>query len=208
MRTCAEPMSRWPLVTALLAIMTSLSVLGCSAGVSNAPSIDQKPAGLRPWHSSPSAGLSQRHSGSLLAGQWGATGTVLSAVNLANEPAGSVLRRPWAFKTICKSSWCRALSLRETLYGPSVTMLVAHHGYYTAAFPPVAVPCIGPQGVSRRRPGRLYDRYRLWWSANRRQLFAVQHQIGLGHCGPISRQTTRWTATRSYPTRAEPAPGV
>jgi hypothetical protein len=169
-----------------------------------APSLGSD-ASLNLKHPGPTAGLRKRHSGPPPIGLWAATGTVLSAVNLADERAGSVLKRPWAFRTICKSSSCRTIFLRETLYGPSRTVLVAHDGYYTAAFPPVAVPCSG----TGRFLGRLYDSYTLRWLANRKQILAIQHQRGSGGCGLPSRQTTRWTATRIHPTlTAAAAPGA
>ena len=161
--------------------------------------------GLSMSRSNPPTGPRRRHSGPLPSGLWVATGTVLSAVNLAGEPVGTVLKRPWAFKTICTPSRCQTLFLRETLYGPSRTVLVGHHGYYTAEFPPVAVPCSG----TGRFLGRLHDSYTLRWSDNRQQLLAVQHQRGDGGCGLPSSQTTRWTAARIHPgSPAAPAPGA
>ncbi len=96
-------------------------------------------------------------------GQWTATGTVLKEVNIADEPAGTTLKRPWTFKTVCQSS-CHTLFLRQTLYGPSETTLTAHDGIYTATFPPVTVPCATAPGSSG-----LYDSYTLQWSPNRQQ---------------------------------------
>lgn len=129
-------------------------------------------------------------------GRWDAKGTVLSSENLANQHTGDILERPWGFVTVCKLGRCRTIFVRGTLYGISKTALVPHHGYYTAAFPPVAVPCLGPGGRTPGRPGRLYDTYRLSWSADGRRLHAMEHQVGAGRCGPVSRQTVRWTARR------------
>ncbi len=151
--------------------------------------------------SGPPAVPRRKHSGPPPSGLWAATGTVLSAVNLAGSAPGAVLKRPWAFRTTCTPSRCKTMFLRETLYGPSRTVLVAHRGYYTARFPPVAVPCSG----TGRFLGRLHDSYTLWWSANRQHLLAVQHQRGDGGCGLPSRQTTRWTAARIH-TEPPPAP--
>jgi len=213
MRACTETWPRRLLVAALLAAAAILSVQGCGAGVSAGPqntrssSSARQPARpgraarplLRAGHDQNPAGLRERHGGPPPTGIWAATGTVLSAVHLASAygsvHAGEVRKRPWAFKTICKLSWCRTLFLRGTLYGPSVTTLAAHHGYYTAAFPPVAVRC----SYSGELLGQLHDSYTLWWSANRHQILALERSRGSGRCdGPPSRSTFRWTATRLH----------
>jgi len=180
-----------------------------ATGASDQPKSDRQPRSPHPprsekpapgAHNDPHASATPDygHFDSPLAGRWSATGTVLSAVHLAGQPRGTVLKRPWAFKKVCKPTGCRTLFLRETLYGPSITTLVPHHGFYTAAFPPVAVPCTGPQGTTPGRPGRLHDTYRLGWSTDHQRLLAIEHQIGPPSrgCGPRSTQTTRWSATR------------
>jgi hypothetical protein len=92
----------------------------------------------------------------------------------------------------------RIVFSRSTLYGPSVTFLRRHGNEFTAVFPPVAVSCLGPHGVTRNRPGRLHDRYRLWWSKDGRRLIAVEHQVAGGRCGLPGRAKTRWTARFAY----------
>jgi hypothetical protein len=137
----------------------------------------------------------------LAPGGWTATGTVVQAVNNADQPTGHVLVRPWTFIKQCASS-CRTLFLRQTLYGPSLTTVSAHAGFYVAAFPPVTVPCAHYEGEDAGTE-QSYDTYRLWWSADRGQLYAVSGARSVGRRCPGS-QTIRWVATRTNPTK-EPA---
>lgn len=137
-------------------------------------------------------------------GEWTATGTVRKAVNSADEPAGTVIVRPWTFKKVCGIS-CHTLFLRQTLYGPSETVLVARDGSYIAAFPPVSVPCAHYPGEDAGT-AQSYDVYTLRWSANRQQILAVEQQSSISrHCN--GRQTNSWVATRTNPTARVPAPG-
>ncbi len=137
-------------------------------------------------------------------GDWTATGTVRQAVNSADEPAGTVIVRPWTFKKVCSVS-CHTLFLRQTLYGPSETVLVAHGGSYTAAFPPVTVPCAHYPGEDAGT-AQSYATYMLHWSADRQQLLAVERQSSISrYCSGT--QTTTWVATRTDPTARVPAPG-
>jgi hypothetical protein len=72
MRACIETTPRRLVIATLLATVTSLSVLGCSAAVSGPANLPLPP------------------------GEWTATGTVLSGGSFINEPTGTVLKRPWA----------------------------------------------------------------------------------------------------------------
>lgn len=137
-------------------------------------------------------------------GQWTAIGTVLAAANSADEPPGRKLTRPWTFAKVCDPA-CRTLFLRQTLYGPSETVLVAHHGFYTAAFPPVTVPCAHYPGEDAGT-AQSYDTFTLWWSANRREILAVEHSRSISRSCPGA-NTDRWVATRTEPNAAVPAPG-
>ncbi len=83
---------------------------------------------------------------------------------------------------------------RRTLYGLSVTRLKRDGKTFTAAIPPVHVPCLGPHGVTHNRPGRLHDGYRLWWSKTGKRLIAIEHQRGSGACGLKSRAKFHWSA--------------
>jgi hypothetical protein len=136
-------------------------------------------------------------------GQWTATGTVLRALNSADEPAGTKLVRPWTFTKLCDPA-CRTLFLRQTLYGPSETVLVARHGSYEAAFPPVTVPCAHYPGEDAGT-AQSYDTYRLTWSADRQQVLAVSHQRAIGRSCPGS-HTASWLATRTDPAAGAPGP--
>jgi hypothetical protein len=137
-------------------------------------------------------------------GGWTATGTVREAVNSADEPAGTVLVRPWTFVKVCRTS-CRTLFLRQTLYGPSETVLVAHDGFYAAVFPPVTVPCAHYPGEDAGT-AQSYDTYTLRWSANRQQILAAEQQKSVSRsCSGT--HTTSWVATRTNPTAAVPAQG-
>ena len=137
-------------------------------------------------------------------GGWTATGTVLNAVNSADEPAGTRLVRPWTFPTICNPG-CRARFLRQTLYGPSETVVVPHHGFYTATFPPLTVPCAHYPGENGGT-AQSYSTYTLRWSAKRQQILAVEHSSSTSANCPGS-DTTRWVATRTNPTGPVPAQG-
>jgi len=135
-------------------------------------------------------------------GEWEATGRVLRAENLTDQHKGDVLKRGWAFYRSCRRDRCRTVFARRTLYGLSVTKLKRHNKTFTAVFPPVHVPCLGPHGVTHNRPGRLYDRYRLWWSKTGKRLIAIQHQRGSGGCGLKSRAKSHWSARLVRPISA------
>lgn len=142
---------------------------------------------------------------SLPPGLWTANGTVLAAVNSADEPAGTKLVRPWTFFKVCNPS-CRTIFLRQTLYGPSETVLIAHANSYAAAFPPVTVPCAHYPGEDAGT-AESYDTYRLSWSLNHQQVSAVERDYTTGgSCGGSSTQTTSWVATRVNPTASAPGP--
>jgi len=137
-------------------------------------------------------------------GQWTARGTVRRAVNSADEPAGTLLVRPWTFTKVCDIS-CHIVFLRQTLYGPSETALVARDGSFIAAFPPVTVPCAHYPGEDANTAAS-FDAYRLHWSANRQQVLAVEHQASTSRNCPGT-STTTWVATRTNPTARVLAPG-
>jgi len=137
-------------------------------------------------------------------GEWTATGTVLRAVNSADEPVGTRLVRSWTFSRICDPR-CQTVFLRQTLYGPSKTVVVAHHGLYTAAFPPVTVPCAHYPGEDAGT-AQSYDTYTLWWSHDRRQIIAREQNHSVSQNCPGA-QTNRWVATRTDPTLSVPATG-
>ena len=137
-------------------------------------------------------------------GEWTAIGTVIRSVNSADEPPGTRLVRPWTFREVCDGG-CHTLFLRQTLYGTSETKLFKHAGVYTASFPPVTVPCAHYPGEDAGT-ALSYDTYRLRWSANRRQVLAVERRRSVSS-GCSGTQTSRWVATRADPSAAEPAPG-
>jgi hypothetical protein len=115
----------------------------------------------------------------------------------SNEPVGTVLKRPWTFKTVCEPT-CRKIFLRWTLYGPSETQLKSRGGFFTAKFPPVMVPCYYPtHGYSGiMRPfGESHDAYKVWWSLDRTRIHALERQIQTGcYRGPRHPSWTRWLA--------------
>jgi len=136
----------------------------------------------------------------VFAGGWTAIGrvTFVPASDNSNQPEGSVLRRPWKFDRVCRSGECRVFFARGTLYGPSLTWLVPHGGYYTAKFPPVTVPCAYPRDYPypRHVSGQSHDSYRLRWSEDGTRLLAVEHRQQTG-CYPTTSppDVTRWRAT-------------
>jgi hypothetical protein len=137
---------------------------------------------------------------SLPPGEWTAIGKDRETRNVADARAGTTEVRPWTFKHVCANT-CRTVFLRQTLYGPSATVLVDHHGIYIARFPPVRVPCAH---YPRENAGTAlsFDTYTLRWSANRQQLVGVSRSRGVGQCpGEI---TTSWRATRNVPTAPGP----
>ncbi len=168
---------------ASLAALSGFLLLGCSAGDPNRdPGIDFGPANIPLPH-----------------GQWAAIGTVLKGEEMSNEPPGTVLKRPWTFKRVCDPS-CHRVFLRWTLYGPSITRLVAHGRFYTANFPPVEVPCVYPRGshYTHHRYGGSHDNYKLWWSADGKHVHAMERQTETG-CYPTPGvpTLTRWSASRA-----------
>ena len=109
------------------------------------------------------------------------------------------------FIRVCHPA-CHVLFLRQTLYGPSETVLGTDHGYYTAAFPPVTVPCAHYPGEDAGT-GMSHDTFKLWWSNDHRQILAIEQGRTLSHNRPGA-NTDRWVATRTNPTAAVPAPGL
>lgn len=140
----------------------------------------------------------------LPAGEWEATGIKLTGVpGYTNEPAGTVLYRPWTFVRDCRHS-CRILFFRQTLYGPSVTKLVQiGRDRYVASFPGVRVPCAyqGTYTGSRRSFGLSHDRYRLYGKLSGDELRATewQRESGCYPQEPEPPEVTRWRAVRSDP---------
>jgi hypothetical protein len=192
MRPVQDRLQWVPVTVAVVAL--SAFVLGCSAGSADLNSgadpgqgIDFGPANVP-----------------LPPGEWAATGIVQRGPEASNQPPGTMLKRPWSFRKRCDPA-CRILFLRWTLYGPSVTRLVAHGGFFTAKFPPVRVPCVYPRGSSyvRHPYGESHDSYRLWWSADGRRIDAVEHRVETG-CYPTPEppDLTRWTAVRARPSGA------
>lgn len=183
---------RLPAAAAALAALSSILVLGCSTQGSD-------PAGPDVSNLGPA-------NVPLPPGEWAATGIVQKGTPLSNQPPGTVLKRPWTFKKTCIPS-CRRMFLRWTLYGPSVTRLVAHGGFFTAKFPPVEVPCTYPRGSSytRHRFGQSHDSYRLRWSADGRRINAVEYRLETGcYPTPDPPDVTRWTAVRASRPPAPP----
>jgi len=135
-------------------------------------------------------------------GRWEATGTIVwVAPNvMTNQPPGTVLRRPWNFHSVCRGT-CKLVFSRWTLYGPSVTPLVKHGRFFIAQFPPVEVPCAYPRGSSYpRHPfGQSHDRYKLWWSSDRTEIYAIERRIQTGCYRTPDPDVTRWHAIRATP---------
>ena len=103
------------------------------------------------------------------------------------------------FQQVCHGA-CKVFFARETLYGPSVTLLLERGHAYTAKFPPVRVPCSYPRGSSYTpHPyGESHDSYRLWWSNHHTQLRAVEHRLATGcYPNPDPPDVTRWQAVRT-----------
>jgi hypothetical protein len=170
--------------------VASLAALGCSTGASIDSTQSQPPNfGIGPANRP------------LPPGAWKAIGVVTSQpATYSNQPVGAVLKRPWTFVKSCKSS-CHTLFLRQTLYGPSATELVpTAGGLFTAVFPPVTVPCYYTRDYSGpRHPfGQSHDSYKLWWSADRGEIHAVELRTQTG-CYPTAEapDVTRWRATRA-----------
>src|SRR4051794_2080567 len=182
MRARPHELLRRLLIAASLVASTSLLLLGCSAGDADQAAdsgIDFGPANVP-----------------LPPGQWSATGTVLKGEEESNEPPGTVLKRPWTFKKTCNPA-CHTVFFRWTLYGPSVTNRVPHGRIYTADFPPVEVPCVYPGGsnYTRHAYGQSHDSYRVWWSADRKRVVALEHQTETGcYRTPGLPTVTRWSA--------------
>ncbi len=134
-------------------------------------------------------------------GGWEATGKVVwVAPNVhANQPPGTVLRRPWEFQKVCWGP-CKVEFSRWTLYGPSQTLLVRHGHFFTAKFPPVRVPCAYPRGSSypRHSYGQSHDSYKLWWSNDHNHIHAIEHRTETGcYRTPDPPDVTRWHATHT-----------
>lgn len=143
-------------------------------------------------------------------GEWEATGIKLTGTpGYTNEPAGTVLYRPWTFVKDCKHS-CRIFFFRQTLYGPSATRLVQiGRNRYVANFPGVRVPCAyqGTYTGPRRLYGQSHDRYRLYGRLSGNELHATEWQSESG-CYPQESEppdVTKWRAVRSDRERSRPA---
>lgn len=186
-------------------LLASLFLCGCMPRAS-APSGDRPPSTatsaqlrFRPPRNAPQApGALRTHFGFPVGG-WVAQGQVITAHGYLHRRAGEVLTRPWLFTTTChKGAGCRTRFLRMTDVGPSATFLVSHHGYFTADFPPVSVPCLGSgdRGMAPGMPGHMYSFYKLRWSADRKRLIAVERSVSHDRCVPASSRT-RWTAVSS-----------
>jgi hypothetical protein len=96
-----------------------------------------------------------------------------------------------------------------TLYGPSATFLLERGRFFFAKFPPVRVPCNYPRGSSYRRHayGKSHDTYKLWWSDDRSQLYAVEHRTQSGcYRATDPPDLTRWRALRAPGRAPESAP--
>jgi hypothetical protein len=200
MRARSQGTPKRLLLAATLVAVASLTASGCSAGVSVNSTGTSRHFGMGPPNKP------------LPPGEWEATGVVVGErASYSNEPVGTVLKRPWTFRKICNSS-CHRVFFRQTLYGPSVTRLIpAGGGRYTAAFPPVTVPCYYTRDYPHARHpfGQSHDSYKLWWSANREKIRAVEHQTQTG-CYRTEEppSVTRWFATRNQRSAAAPAPGA
>lgn len=176
---------RW-IPLGLLFLMVGVSLCGCTLSAS-APKSNQRPPTGTP--------LTRTHSG-LPTGAWVAVGRVVTAHGYLHRRAGEVLARRWSFTTTCrKDIGCRTRFFRITDAGPSTTLLVPHHGYFTADFPPVFVSCLnaGGRGMAPGTPGRMYSFYKLWWSANRTRLVGAERSVSHDRCVPATSQT-RWRA--------------
>jgi hypothetical protein len=181
-----------PAVLVLLAVALATSAVGCASAAINSARPPIPPGSVR----LPDVRLP--------AGQWTASGTVLRSANSADEPAGTKLVRSWTFGKTCDPA-CRTIFLRQTLYGPSETIVTSRHGFYTAVFPPVTVPCAHYPGEDAGT-AQSYDTYTLRWSPDRQQIIAIEHQHGVSQTCPDT-QANRWVATRTEPNADNLAPG-
>jgi hypothetical protein len=138
-------------------------------------------------------------------GQWTATGTILET-QAVDARRGERIVRPWSFTRICEHRSCRTLFFRQTLYSREQTQLEAHSGRYFAAFPPETVPCPHYPGENAGT-AEDYASFTLWWSANRHEVLALEHEHYVGRrCGG-GNETIRWVARRTHPTARTPALG-
>lgn len=192
---------RW-IPLGFLFLVAGVSLCGCALSASAPKSNQRPPAGTPPQARSHAAsdasrtlGLTRTHSG-LPTGAWVAVGRVVTAHGYLHRRAGEVLARRWSFTTTCHQDiGCRTRFSRITDVGPSTTLLVPHHGYLTADFPPVSVPCLGAgdRGMAPGTPGRMYSSYKLWWSANRTRLIGAERSVSHDRCVPAASRT-RWRA--------------
>jgi hypothetical protein len=141
------------------------------------------------------------------AGWWDASGEVTTSVNFDRRP-GTLEFRRWRLRRACDSRGCRVLLTRTTLAGPDTTTLVAHHGYWTAAFPPLRSSCVTypPHAPPAPHTSELLDRYTLRWSLGHRQLDAQEtSQPAPGPCanGYVD---LHWTASPAGANVTQPAP--
>jgi hypothetical protein len=127
-------------------------------------------------------------------GTWGAGGKVGVAWAVSSERAGETLERAWHFATTCRDGGCSTVFLRTSAAGVQRAKLVRHHGYYTANFGPIALPCEHFRG----RPGRFTAHFRLWWSTDGSQLLAFERARYGGKCDP-GWSETKWRAARVSP---------
>ncbi|HVV88950.1 MAG TPA: DUF6159 family protein, partial [Solirubrobacterales bacterium] len=189
-------------VIGALALMVGLLVLGAILGRHRSDS--------RPSAGANDARAMGPANRPLPPGEWEATGVKLTGVpGYTNEPAGTVLYRPWTFVKDCRHS-CRIFFFRQTLYGPSVTKLVQiGRNRYVANFPGVRVPCAyqGTYTGPRRSFGRSHDRYRLYGRLSGNELHATEWQSESG-CYPGEPEppdVTKWRAIRSDRGRSQSA---
>lgn len=176
------------LLAKLLAVLILAVASGFGAGSRSAQSAGEEAQFGR----APSVPL---RSHSRPGGAWDATGEALVARGIANESAGDALKRRWLFRTACSGSDCRTVFLRTSAYGTQRAELLAHRGYFTATFGPIAVGCEGLRGL----PGSFRAHFKLWWSTDRRKLIADERGVyAAGKCDP-GESRTRWAAIPAAP---------
>lgn len=139
-------------------------------------------------------------------GEWTATGTILET-HAADGRPGERIVRPWNFARICENHYCRTVFIRQTLYSQEETPLEAHGGRYVADFPPETTPCPHYPGEDAGT-SQNYATFTLWWSANHKEVLAMEHEKYVGHdCGGGETETVRWVARRTDPAVPTPALG-
>jgi hypothetical protein len=131
-----------------------------------------------------------------IAGDWVATGRVLSASNWADEQAGDVLVRAWRIRRICTQAGCGLYLTRQTAYAP-LTARLSWTGSGWRASMTQTVPCVAPGAPTV--VGVEYSQWSFQYGQSR--ITATERAHPGPACQPAS-SVTGWSARRANLTSA------